>query len=342
MEKISQFIRRWKSLKGFSMVVVCCFLAFAFSSCYRAESPTPDAFIPTEEQMDSISFYTTHHYSQNYNFIVVADSLELCSTPEPPALHATAPTPFSVYKDDRLVVADIMMIHADTIDSVWVQVARDDETIGWARETYMLTAVAPDNLISRFIDFFSDTHLLIMLGIVVVCIAIFIVSRLYRHHALIVHFRDVGSFYPTFLALLVSVAAVVYSSIQLFDPESWRHFYYHPSLNPFSLPEHLALFLALVWAIGIVAIATFSDVNRLLSPGQAVLYFFGLAAVCSVDYVAFSVLTLYYIGYPLLLAYVVFALWRYFRYSRTRYICGNCGHRLRHKGLCPNCGMENI
>ena len=303
-------------------------------SCYRVESPTPDAFVPTEEQMDSISFYTTHHYSQNYNFIVVADSL-LLNTDSPADTVA-------VYKGDRLVVADIMMQPADTIDSVWVQVARDEETMGWAHETYLLTAVAPDNLISRFIDFFSDTHLLIMLGIVVVCIALLVVSRLYKHHARIVHFHDINSFYPTLLALLVSVSAVVYSSIQLFDPESWRHYYYHPSLNPFSLPEHLGIFVALVWAAAIVAIAAVSDISHRLAAGETVLYLFGLAAVCSVDYVAFSVLTLYYVGYPLFLAYAAFALWRYFRYNRARYICGNCGQPLRSKGVCPNCGAENI
>ena len=89
--------------------------------------------------MDSISFYTTHHYSQNYNFIVVADSLRLSN-------NGTTDT-FFVYKGDRLVVADIMMLPTDTVDSVWVQLARDEETIGWAHETYMLTAVSPDNLI---------------------------------------------------------------------------------------------------------------------------------------------------------------------------------------------------
>ena len=284
--------------------------------------------------MDSISFYTTHHYSQNYNFIVVADSLRLSN-------NGTTDT-FFVYKGDRLVVADIMMLPTDTVDSVWVQLARDEETIGWAHETYMLTAVSPDNLISRFIDFFSDTHLLIMLGIIVVCIALLVISRLYKHHARIVHFRDVDSFYPTLLTLFVSVSAVVYSSIQLCDPESWRHYYYQPSLNPFSLPVHLGVFVALVWIDAIVALAVLSDVSRRLFAGEALLYFFGLAAICSVDYVVFSVSTLYYVGYPLLLAYIFFALWRYYRYNSTRYVCGNCGQHLRNKGICPNCGVENI
>ena len=99
-------------------------------------------------------------------------------------------------------------------------------------------------------------------------------------------------------------------SIQLFGPESWRHFYYHPSLNPFALPLHLGLFVSSVWAIVIVAIATVDDVTKKLPLGAAILYLGGLTAVCAVCYVVFSITTLYYIGYPLLIAYYVFAIRR--------------------------------
>jgi hypothetical protein len=108
----------------------------------------------------------------------------------------------------------------------------------------------------------------------------------------------------------VATSAVIYSSIQVFGPESWRHFYYHPSLNPFALPLHLGLFVSSVWALVIVAIATVDDVMRHLPMGEAILYLGGLAAICAVDYVVFSVTTLYYIGYPLLIAYYYFSLKR--------------------------------
>jgi hypothetical protein len=62
-----------------------------------------------------------------------------------------------------------------------------------------------------------------------------------------------------------------------------------------------------VWAIIIVAIATVEDVTRHLPLGSSILYLAGLAAVCAVCYVVFSITTLYYIGYPLLIAYYVFA-----------------------------------
>ena len=79
------------------------------------------------------------------------------------------------------------------------------------------------------------------------------------------------------------------------------------SLNPFALPLHLGLFVSSVWALIIVAIATVDDVTKRLPLGESILYLGGLVAVCAVDYVIFSITTLYFIGYPLLIAYYVFA-----------------------------------
>ena len=83
------------------------------------------------------------------------------------------------------------------------------------------------------------------------------------------------------------------------------------------------------------------EIRRQLPFGEAVLYLLGLGATCAVAYVVFSVSTLYYIGYPLFLAYVVFALYRYFRQPRPRYQCGRCGAPLYQKGSCPHCGALN-
>ena len=55
------------------------------SSCYNRGPITPDAWNLTEQQIDSISFYTTHHYTQNYNFIVTGDSLVVVAQ-EPDAM----------------------------------------------------------------------------------------------------------------------------------------------------------------------------------------------------------------------------------------------------------------
>ena len=292
-------------------------------SCYNRGPITPDAWNLTEQQLDSISFYTTHHYTQNYNFIVTGDSLVVVAQ-EPGAMAIpdvvstlnsnlsplTSLDSITLRRNERIVVADIMTVASDTIDSVWVKVARDQLTFGWIHEKELLAKVSPDDPISQFIDLFSNVHLLVFLAFCVVVVAAYGVRRLMRRGAKIVHFNDIPSFYPTTLCLLVASSAVLYSSIQLFGPESWRHFYYHPSLNPFGLPIHLGLFVSSVWAIIIVGIATVDDVTKHLPLGGAVLYLGGLTAVCAVDYVIFSITTLYYIGYPLLIAYYIFALRR--------------------------------
>jgi len=292
-------------------------------SCYNKGPLTPDAWDLTSQQLDSISFYTTHHYTQNYNFVVTGDSLvvvaqqpEAMAVPEVVAVELERPgaeqqkDSITLRKRERLVVADIKTVPTDTIDSIWVKVARDQMTFGWIHESELLTKVSPDDPISQFIDFFSNTHLLIFLAFCVVVLAAYGLRRLLRKGAKIVHFNDIPSFYPTALCLTIATSAVIYSSIQVFGPESWRHFYYHPSLNPFALPLHLGLFVTSVWALIIVAIATVDDVTKKLPLGESILYLGGLAAICAVDYVVFSITTLYYIGYPLLIAYYYFAIKR--------------------------------
>lgn len=317
-------------------------LSLLFCSCYHQQSDTSDAWIVTEEQMDSISFYTTHHYTQNYNFLVTTDSLWLVVQQPSELISDMMVDSITVYRGDRLVVADIMTLPADTIDSVWVQVARDQLTMGWIREKTMLPGVAPDNPISQFITFFSDTHLLIFLAFLVIVGAAYTIRLLYRRNARLVHFNDIPSVYPTMLAIAVASAAVFYSTIQLADPDSWRHYYYHPTLNPFAVPLHLSLFLMSAWALLLIAIAAVDDIRRHLSLSESLVYCLGLAGVCAIDYVVFSISTLYFVGYPLLVAYIFFAIYRYVRASRADYVCGQCGARIRKKGICPHCGAKNV
>ncbi len=311
------------------------------ASCYNPGRQTPDAWNLTERQLDSISFYTTHHYTQNFNFIVTSDTLSLVSQQpeEHPFLLQT--DTLTVRRGDRLVVADVAILPVDSVDSVWVKVARDQATIGWAHESSLLSAVSPDDPISQFIDFFSDTHMLISLAILALVAAAYLIRRLLRRHSKLVHFNDIPSPYPVLLCLLVASSATLYASIQLFGSESWRHYYYHPTLNPFALPFHIGLFVTSVWSILIVGLAALDDVRRLLPLGEGVLYVLGLAGVCSVVYVVFSVSTLYYIGYLLLPIYVVLAFRTYWRSGRARYRCGKCGMPLQHKGRCPRCGSVN-
>lgn len=286
------------------------------TACYNRKPVTSEALELTEAQMDSLSFYSTHHYTQNFNFLVKADSLHLkydpnsSVSPEFIDENTLAVDSVTFFRGDHIVVADIKTIPSDSIDSVWVKVARDQVAMGWVRESELLPAVTPDDPISVFIDTFSNKHLLFFLALLVLVGSAYGLRKLHSQNAYIIHFNDIPSYYPTVLAVLVAASATFYSSIQLFGPETWRHFYYHPTLNPFVVPFHLQLFLMSVWAIVIMTIATIDDVRHYLSLSDAVLYLLGLAGVCAVLYVVFSITTLYYIGYPLLVAYIVFAFSR--------------------------------
>ena len=323
------------SLLLFLLVLLC-------SSCYHQNTKNiNENLLDSVGQNDSSHFKATHHYSSNYNFVVKADSLVLSKQQPEETLSHLQEDSLVVYKNDHLVVADIRIMSADSIDSVWVQVARDQQTFGWIHESKLLPNVVPDDPISLFISTFSDIHLLVFLVIIVLISVYYIMRKLLSASLPIVHLRDINSIYPTLLVLLVATSATFYASIQLFAPQVWHHFYFHPTLNPFSVPLPLNLFLLSVWAILLIGLAAIDDVRHLLPLGDAVLYLCGLAAVCAVNYIIFSVSTLYYIGYPLLIVYVYWAIKRYIKMPRIKFVCGNCGMPLERSRRCKHCGALN-
>lgn len=329
-----------RNLRVFFLFVLmaCCCMA-----CYN-KRPVPGQVVQTDytdRQIDSLRFVMTHHYSENFNFVVRADSMMLTRQMPEEWVNDLPVDSFSVLRDQRLVVADIRIIPNDTVDSVWVQLALDQANFGWIHESELLDSVDPDDPISQFISFFSDEHLLIFLFILLLIFVGYTLRLMIRQNAHIVHFRDIDTFYPTLLALIVAFSATLYSTIQLFAPDAWRHFYFHPTLNPLTQPFLLALFLSSVWLMVIVAIAAVDDTFRHLKVGEGLLYLLGLAGMCGLNYVVFSVGTLYYVGYPLLILYITFAFWRYFHHTRSKYICGQCGMQIHRKGRCPHCGALN-
>lgn len=286
------------------------------SSCYhRHNSHQQHAAMVeySDRQLDSISFSTTHHYTNKYNFLVFKDSLELMRQQPEEYISGLKVDTFAVKKNHLLVVTDIRMVPQDSIDSVWVQLAAENNDFGWVRESKLLPRVVPDDPISEFIMTFSNVHLLIFLVVIVVIAMAYLVRKVFHSNGKIVHFNDIDSPYPVTLVLLVSISAAFYGWIQSFEPEMWRHFYFHPSLNPFAVPHLLGVFLALVWAVLIVALACVDEVYHRLTFGEGLLYLGGLAGVCALDYIIFSVLSLYYIGYVLLFAYIYFAIKTYRR-----------------------------
>ena len=139
-----------REYRFWNQVVCALWMSLLLTSCYNHGQQTPDAWDLTKQQIDSISFSTTHHYSQNFNFVVNASQLPLSD-----ALPDMAFDTLYVVRGERIVVADIETVPTDTIDSVWVKVARDQITQGWIRESELLEGVSPDDPISQFIDLFT-------------------------------------------------------------------------------------------------------------------------------------------------------------------------------------------
>lgn len=315
-------------------------LVVLLTGCYYPQQPIVEG--TPEEVADSLDFATRHHYAVDYNFILTADSLVLQEAMPMHLLIVPEQTDSSIlYRDDPLVVAQIEIIPEDSIDSVWVKVARDQETQGWVHESDLLASVVPDDPISQFIHTFSNSHTMAFVAATFVALLAWLTRRMRRRRFSLVHVDDIPSPFPMLLCITLSASAVLYASIQKFIPQTWTEFYFHPTLNPFGLPLILTLFLLSVWLLFVLALATLDEIRRLLRPTEALLYGMGLIAVLGVLYIVFSISTLYYVGYPLLVLYAVAAVWQYCRRHRPRYMCGRCGARLHHRGVCPQCGAVN-
>lgn len=282
------------------------------------------------------------HYDVDYNFVLVSDSLVLQE--ERPMHLLIVPEgadSFVVYRDDPLVVAQFEIIPEDSIDSVWVKVARDQVTQGWVHESQLLRSVVPDDPISQGIHLFSDGHIVAAAGLLVVALTAWLIRRMRRRRYHLVHVDDIASPYPMLLCLSFSAATVLYTTIQMFVPQLWAEFYYHPTLNPFGQPTMLAVFLALAWFIVVTAIASLDDIRRSLHAAEAMLYGLSLLTMLAVLYLFFSIATYYFLGYFLWMLYAALALWQYLRRHRPRYRCGHCGAPLHDYGLCTKCGSVN-
>jgi len=325
-------------------LIIIIIMNFCLQSCYHGSKQTNhDAITESDStsMQDSISFYTSHHYGIGYNFIVHNDSLLLIMQQPEEHISLLVTDTLYVKRNTHIAVADIRILPQDSIDSVWVQLVSETGQTGWIHETELLPCVVPTDPISQIIMMFSDTHVLLCMIIVVLIGAAYIIRMVQRRQAPLVHFRDIPSFYPTLLCITVATSATFYASLQMFGADIWRHFYYHPSLNPFQMPIILSIFISSVWAMLIIGVAAVEDTRHHLNFEDSILYLSGLIGFCAVIYIVFSISTLYYIGYLLLIAYWWFAISRYIKHFSQHYVCGNCGKRIRSKGKCPYCGAIN-
>lgn len=320
--------------------------ALLLQSCYYSQPNQTDHWTAAHEGcVDSVNFYIAHHYWTGYNF-QATDSLQLITTPPLntlPDYSTLLNESIGIGPRDQLVVARVRYVPTDTVDSVWVKVARDQLTQGWIHEKDLLERVVPNDPISKFIYHFSGKRTGVVLVIVGMAIAFGLVQVFRRKHYRMVHFRDIPSFYPTLLCLCVSGSAALYGSIQRFVPATWSEFYFHPTLNPLNpdIPLILSLFIASVWLMLIVAVAVVDELRRQADLGDNLAYMASLGGVCMVLYLVFTLTTPLYIGYLLLIAYWAFAIRKYWMNQPSHLLCGICGKSIPQKGKCPHCGAMN-
>jgi hypothetical protein len=172
------------------------FLVLAILMACQYPSPVTSSEDMPQKTRDSVNYLVERHYTLNSNFEVTSDSLMLQQLPLVDVL--------PVFKGERLVVAEFMIQPADSVDSVWVKVARDQETMGWVHEKELLEKVVPVDSVSQFIHFFSNSHT-IAFFIILGFFGIWYVHRAIRRQKLqLIWLNDIDSVFPTVLSWLVA------------------------------------------------------------------------------------------------------------------------------------------
>lgn len=313
---------------GYILGVIC--LLLCVTACHYRTSLSS---VEKESSKDSVAAVVRERpYALNSNFRVTTDTLWLHQLP----LLDSIP----VREGDELVVAEITARKEMEGDSVWVKVARDQETIGWVPEHQLLSHIVPVDPISRCIHLFSNSHALPFFLVLAVFFLCFVYRALRRKQIKLIWLNDIDSVFPITLSWLMAAAATLYNSIQHFVPETWERYYYDPSLNPFDLPFVLGLFVLCVFLIVLLGVALLDDLFHQTTMEVAFFYLLGLASCCIFLYIFFTYLWIY-LAYLAFIAYSVWCVRRLRKANSYPYACGACGAKMRSKGICPHCGALN-
>ena len=294
----------------FIFLMLCSFFcSLQAQNEFSADSDSVRILDLTPQQKDSLVFRLTHHYTNNFNFLIKADSLTLVPR-EGDAIQDTC----RVYHNELIVVAEIKTIPGDSIDSIWVKVAHDQLTMGWIPEQQLLEGAIPHDEISGLLYAMTNSRVFWMSALLLFGVFAYLFHQGESRQLYLLKFNDMDSFYPFLFMMLVGIMASVYASVQNFVPEFWQEYYYHPVLSPIGLPFIMALLLTLAWAVIIVFIAVVDEVytHFYFIPGMA--YIFEMLGLAMFVYLFISWTTLIYIGYAILPIYIYCIIKAYRKY----------------------------
>lgn len=313
--------------------LVACFLCLSFSACHYSRPDLDDEQM-SEKTRDSLNYLYDYHYTLNSNLELNVDSILLERLPVKDAY-------VPLYRGDRVVVAEFAIHPQDSVDSVWVKLAHSQDVQGWVRDKELKRSFVPTDSISQFIYLFSDTHASYFVIIFALFVGVYLFRAFLKKQLRMVFFNDIDSIYPLLLCLLMAFSATVYETMQVFVPDTWQHFYFNPTFSPFKVPFILSVFLLGIWLFIIVSLAVLDDLFRQLTPSAAIFYLLGLMSCCIFCYFFFILTTQFYIGYLFLAFFILLFIKKLRRSSRYKYRCGQCGQKLKTKGVCPRCGAIN-
>lgn len=305
-------------------------LAVGVTAChYRTTLPNG---LENRLTADSLPLLSPRPYALNSNFKILADTLWLHQLP------FTDSVP--VERHDRVVVAEFAVFPDNDTDSVWVKVARDQETIGWLPEQELLQHVVPVDPISQCIHWFSNVRVVYLFLVIAFFFLLLVYRAVGRKQIKLIWLNDIDSIFPLMLSWLLAFSATIYNTLQYFVPETWERYYYNPSLNPLDLPFILGLFILCLWLILVLGVALLDDLFHQISVEVALFYLVGLAACCIFIYIFFTCVWIY-VCYVCLAAYTVWCIRKLIHSDAYPYACGACGAKMRKKGICPHCGALN-
>lgn len=333
--------------------IILLLLSFGFNSCDRnqaseAEEELLSALMPdmdtirfTTQQADSLAFRLTHHYGENSNFEVTADSLILM-----PRDDDWQQEPCVVRKGDIIVVAayrHVSTYEADTLsaDTVWVKVASSQHLMGWVEEQNLLSSVVPDDPISKIIQSTKAIHVVIGKTWIVLLFTLLFAVLLWMKNSFRNLLTGTSSFYSILLLVNAAAYAVLLKTVEHTTPEFLQEYYFHPTLNPLALPFTMSLLVLLVWVSLILFIAEFIDLYSKTGILKALAYIIIHFVLLVVVFEFFLMISSPVFGWFFLIVFTALLLYVYRRYLGCRYVCGNCGASLTSLGTCPKCGAVN-